>query len=260
MAPLHAESTGEGPTLVLAHGFTQTGHLWGRFGRMVGEGRRVVSVDLPGHGGSAEVEADLVAGGALLAGAGGTEPFDLLGYSLGARFAMHAALGAPDRIARLVLISATAGIEDDEARDERRRRDEKTAARLAGEPDVDAFVTSWLAAPMFATLREAGTDERRRNTPAGLASSLRLAGAGTQTPLWHRLGELTMPVLVLAGATDPRYQALGARLASGVAHGAFALIPGAGHAAHLEQPAVTATIVRSWLASTDRSEPRGPDP
>jgi 2-succinyl-6-hydroxy-2,4-cyclohexadiene-1-carboxylate synthase len=255
VAPLHAESTGEGPTLVLAHGFTQTGRLWGAFAELVGQGRRLVSVDLPGHGGSTEIEADLVAGGALLAEAGGTEPFDLVGYSLGARFALHAALGAPHRIARLVLIGPTAGIEDDEARAERRRRDEETATSLAGAPDVDAFVTSWLAAPMFASLRETGADERRRNTPAGLASSLRLAGAGTQSPLWHRLGELTMPVLVLAGATDPRYQALGARLAAGVAHGRFALIPGAGHAAHLEQPAVTAAIVRSWLAAIERSEP-----
>jgi len=240
--------------LVLAHGFTQTGRLWGRFAQLVGQGRRVVSVDLPGHGGSAEIEADLVAGGALLVEAAGPEPLDLLGYSLGARFALHAALGAPHRIARLVLISATAGIEADEARAERRRRDDETATRLAGEPDVDAFVTSWLATPMFATLRDAGGDERRRNTPAGLASSLRLAGAGTQTPLWTRLGELTMPVLVLAGATDPRYQALGARLAAGVDHGAFALVPGAGHAAHLEQPDVTAAIVRSWLTSTHAPE------
>ena len=254
MAPLYAESAGEGPTLVLAHGFTQTGRLWGRFGQLVGHGRKVVSVDLPGHGGSGEIEADLVTGGALLAEAGGTEPFDLLGYSLGARFALHAALCAPERIARLVLISGTGGIEADDTRAERRRRDEETATHLEAAPDVDAFVASWLAAPMFATLREAGVDERRRNTPAGLASSLRLAGAGTQTPLWDRLSELTMPVLVLAGATDPRYQALGSRLARGGSHGVFALVPGAGHAAHLEQPELSAAIVASWLAATDRSE------
>ncbi len=253
MASLHTESVGEGPTLVLAHGFTQTGRLWGRFGQSVGQGRRTVSVDLPGHGGSGDVEADLDAGGALLLEAGGTEPFDLLGYSLGARFALHAALSAPERVRRLVLISGTAGMEDETARAARRIRDEETAAALESEPDVDSFIASWLAAPMFATLRndDAGTDERRRNTPTGLASSLRLAGAGTESPLWARLGELEMPVLVVAGATDPRYQALGQRLARGVVHGAFALVPGAGHAAHLEQPEVTAAIVASWLAATD---------
>jgi pimeloyl-ACP methyl ester carboxylesterase len=103
---------------------------------------------------------------------------------------------------------------------------------------------------MFATLRAdaAGTEERRANTPAGLASSLRLAGAGVQAPLWDRLGELTMPVLVIAGATDDRYQALGRRLARAVPHGILAVIPGAGHAAHLEQPRLTAAVVDAWLA------------
>jgi pimeloyl-ACP methyl ester carboxylesterase len=58
-----------------------------------------------------------------------------------------------------------------------------------------------------------------------------------------------MPVLLVTGSTDPRYQALGARLARATG-GTLAVIPGAGHAVHLEQPEVTASIVRSWLATT----------
>jgi len=254
VASLHAACTGEGDrTLVLAHGFTQTGRLWGRFGQLVGRGRRVVAVDLPGHGGSGEVRADLTEGAQLLLDAAPPGPVDLVGYSLGARFALHAALGDPSRVARLVLISGTAGIEDPEERERRRRRDEQLADELEAAGDVDAFVRRWLAAPMFATLRADAADagERRRNSAAGLASSLRLAGVGTQESLWHRLGELSMPVLVLAGATDPRYQALGARLAAG-AGGTFAVVPGAGHAVHLEQPALGAAIVERWLATTER--------
>jgi 2-succinyl-6-hydroxy-2,4-cyclohexadiene-1-carboxylate synthase len=248
---LHAETRGEGDrTLVLAHGFTQTGRLWGVFGARIGRGRRVVAVDLPGHGGSSEVRADLSQGGRLLLDTAGSGPIELVGYSLGARFALHAALEAPEQVARLVLISGTAGIEDPEERERRRRRDAQLADELEERGDVDAFIRQWLAAPMFATLRggAAGEDERRRNSAAGLASSLRLAGAGAQEPLWHRLGELTMPVLVLAGATDPRYQALGLRLAAGTG-GTFAVVPGAGHAVHLEQPALSARIVGQWLAA-----------
>jgi 2-succinyl-6-hydroxy-2,4-cyclohexadiene-1-carboxylate synthase len=253
---LHAESAGQGSTLVLAHGFTQTGRLWGSFGDLVGSGRHVVAVDLPGHGGSDDVRADLVTGGTLLLEAGGAAPFDLLGYSLGARFALHAALAAPGRVTRLVLISGTAGIDDDNARAERAARDEGVAAGLEGEADVDAFIASWLATPMFATLRgkDAGTDERRRNTPAGLASSLRLAGAGVQTPLWDRLGELPMPVLVLAGSTDPRFAAHGQRLARLIPNAIFVVVPGAGHALQLEQPEVAASIVRAWLAASVPAE------
>lgn len=251
MAALHAEITGAGPTLVFAHGFTQTARLWGRFGTLVGQGRRVVAVDLPGHGGSSEVKADLNTGGGLILEAAGAGPVDLLGYSLGARFALHAALADPDRVAHLVLISGTAGIEDPEERAVRRQRDERLADELEASADVDAFVTSWLAAPMFSTLRAdaSGAEERRRNTPAGLASSLRAAGAGAQAPVWDRLGTLVVPVLVVTGATDPRYQALGARLARATG-GTLTVVPGAGHAAHLEQPEVTGSIVRSFLATT----------
>ena len=61
-----------------------------------------------------------------------------------------------------------------------------------------------------------GIDERRRNTAAGLASSLRLAGTGTQEPLWDRLGELTLPVLVVVGGRDTKFTDLGRRLVAGV--------------------------------------------
>jgi 2-succinyl-6-hydroxy-2,4-cyclohexadiene-1-carboxylate synthase len=253
VAPLHAECSGSGPTLVLLHGFTQTSSLWGRFGELVGRGRRLVALDLPGHGDSAEVRADLVAGAALIAAAAGEDPFSLLGYSLGARFALHVALSAPPALRGLVLISGTAGIEDPDQRDRRRRQDEERADGLEDAPDVGAFVASWLAAPMFATLRgaDAGAAERGRNTPKGLASSLRLAGAGAQQPAWERLGAVRVPVLVVAGATDLRYQELGARLAAGVPDGTLAVIPGAGHAVHLEQPELTAAVVSSWLAARE---------
>jgi 2-succinyl-6-hydroxy-2,4-cyclohexadiene-1-carboxylate synthase len=247
------ERSGSGPRLVLLHGFTQTGRLWGRFGELVGRRRTLLAIDLPGHGASGEVRADLPTGAGLIAEAAGPEPFALIGYSLGARFALHVALVTPSAVSRLVLISGTAGIEDEADRKRRQRSDEELAARLEGADDVIEFVTSWLAAPMFATLRgdDAGTAERARNTPGGLASSLRLAGVGAQKPLWDRLGEIAVPVLVVAGATDPRYQALGVRLAAGVPDGTLAVIPGAGHAAHLEQPGLTAAVVSSWLAATE---------
>ena len=235
---------------MLAHGFTQTARSWGRFATLVGAGRELVRVDLPGHGGSSEVHADLVRGGELLAEAAssGDAPFDLLGYSLGARVALHAALGAPRGLRRLVLIGGTAGIEDPVRREERRRRDEALAAEL--EADLDGFLARWVAAPMFAGLRELDLEERRRNTKAGLASSLRLASTGCQRPLWSRLNELHAPLLALAGADDVRFALAAARLAREAPDGAFSLVPGAGHAAHLAQPELCALIVRRFLEET----------
>jgi 2-succinyl-6-hydroxy-2,4-cyclohexadiene-1-carboxylate synthase len=251
---LHAESSGSGPRLVLAHGFTQTARSWGRFAGLVGAGRELVRVDLPGHGGSADVRANLVESGELLAevaGAGGV-PFDLVGYSLGARVALHAALGGPDGLGRLVLIGATGGIEDAAARADRRRRDLALAADV--EADLDAFLERWVAQPMFAGLPDPGMAERRRNSAAGLASSLQLAGTGTQDPLWDRLAQLRAPLLAIAGADDVRFALAAARLAAAARAGVFSLVPGAGHAAHLAQPELCAVIVRRFL---DAEQPAG---
>ena len=237
---------------MLAHGFTQTARSWGPFAELVGAGRELVRVDLPGHGGSSDVRADLVESGELLAqvASSGTVPFDLLGYSLGARVALHAALGAPVGLRRLVLIGGTAGIEDAARREQRRARDDALAEDV--EADLDKFLARWVAAPMFAGLRDPGLEERRRNTKEGLASSLRLAGAGTQAPSWQRLGELRAPVLAVAGAADVRFALAAARLARLAPNGVFSLVPGAGHAAHLEQPVLCAGIVRRFLdASPD---------
>ncbi len=205
-AELHAESAGDGPTLVLAHGFTQTGRLWGGLRAGLAPGRRLVLVDLPGHGGSAAVRADLPTGARLLGRAGGAG--DYLGYSMGARFCLHLALERPDLVRRLVLVSGTAGIDDEGERAERRRADRALADRLdppdGGRPTdtVAEFVRRWVTGPIFGDVPEAalGLEERERNTAAGLASSLRLAGTGTQVPLWEELGRLGMPVLVISGA------------------------------------------------------------
>lgn len=255
MAALHAELMGEGPPIVLAHGFTQTGRLWGPFGVALSQHRRLVSVDLPGHGGSATVEADLPTAGELVldaAALAGDGPVDLLGYSLGARVALHAALGHPERVRRLILIGATGGLEDDTERAARRTRDEELADGLEEDGDLDGFLERWLANPLFGTLRADAAEigERRRNTAAGLASSLRLAGTGTQQPLWDQLAACRVPVLALAGANDPRFVAAGLRIAA-LTGGVFAAVPGAAHAAHLEQPALCARLVLSWLSATE---------
>ncbi len=250
MTSLHADVVGSGRRLVLAHGFTQTGRLWGPFGDLLAEGHQLVRVDLPGHAGSTEVRADLATASDLVMSTGPDDPgpADLLGYSLGARLALHAALAHPERIRRLVLIGATAGIEDDEARRLRRARDDAMADQLEANGDLEGFVRRWLAASMFAGLPNAGLEERLRYTAEGLASSLRLAGTGTQRPLWERLGEIGLPVLVVVGADDARFVAAGARMAALLGDGVFSLVPGAGHAAHLAQPSLTARLVENFLS------------
>jgi 2-succinyl-6-hydroxy-2,4-cyclohexadiene-1-carboxylate synthase len=106
--------------------------------------------------------------------------------------------------------------------------------------------------PLFAGLtpEQAMLDARREgNTAAGLAMSLRQAGTGVQDPLWSKLERLAMPVLVVAGETDEKFVALGRRMASTIGDNAtFVVVPGAGHAAHLERPDAFLAVVGPWLA------------
>lgn len=250
--PLSASVRGTGPRVVFVHGFTQTGRSWIPVAdRIASLGHEVVIVDLPGHGDSTAIRADLRSTADLLAATAGTATY--VGYSLGGRVALHLALMYPHRVERLALVGATPGIDDDDERALRRTADETLANRIQ-EIGLDAFVTEWTAQPLFAGL-EVTDDERAdrlRNTTAGLASSLRLSGTGTQVPLWDGLSGLTMPVLALVGEHDMKFAAIAERMAEQISDGAFAQIHGAGHAAHLQQPGQVAARLEFWLRRTHR--------
>jgi 2-succinyl-6-hydroxy-2,4-cyclohexadiene-1-carboxylate synthase len=170
---------------------------------------------------------------------------------MGGRLCLHAALAAPEEVRGLVVLGATRGIDDPAERADRRAADEALAARLEAE-GVDAFLDHWLSLPLFEGLSAEAADRPARlaNTPGGLASSLRLAGTGTQRPLWDELADVEVPVLVLAGERDARFREAGERLAAAVgANATYAVVPGAGHTAHLEQPAAFLSLLRPWLAA-----------
>src|SRR5262249_48184616 len=192
-AVLHAEVSGQGDPVVLLHGFTQSTRSWGPIRPALARSHTVIALDAPGHGQSAGVTADLPAGADLMVAAAGT-PAAWLGYSMGGRFALHVATRHPEAVTRLIVVSATGGIDNAADRDARRRSDEALAARAEAE-GVAGFVEWWLNRPLFATLPRAAAsvESRLGGTAAGLASSLRLAGAGTHPPPWAGLGRPAMP-------------------------------------------------------------------
>lgn len=256
--PLHVDVRGSGPPLVVLHGFTQTGRLWGRFGELLAESHTLVAVDLPGHGDSAPVRADLPTTAALVAEAvrseTGGEPCSLLGYSLGARVGLHVALSTDLPMRGVVFVGVTAGIEDAEERARRRRSDDDLADGLEASGDVERFIDAWLRGPMFDRLDAADAaerSERLRNSASGLASSLRLCGTGTQEPMWGLLPRLAIPVLAIAGTDDTRFAAHALRVTRLVPHGVVSLVPGGGHAVHLAQPEQAGRIVRHWLDAVE---------
>jgi 2-succinyl-6-hydroxy-2,4-cyclohexadiene-1-carboxylate synthase len=247
--PLHHVTEGTPPDrVVLVHGFTQTLASWGPVGERLAGRFEVVRVDLPGHGGSDGVRVGFGEAAGLVGEAGGVGAY--VGYSLGGRLCLRLALDRPGLVPALVLIGASPGIGDPGGRDERREADE-TLARRVERDGVAAFLDRWLAGPLFASLpaQAAGREERLANTADGLAYALRRLGTGAQEPLWERLGGLRPPVLLVAGERDPKFAGIAREMAAAIGPAAqVELVPGAGHAVHLERPAATAALVEEFLA------------
>ncbi len=233
--------------LLLLHGFTQTHRAWdGVLAAGAGRGREVLAPDLPGHGARSDERpvafADGLAG--LVPPPG--PPVVLCGYSLGGRLALLLALGHPGRVGRLVLVGASPGIADPVERDARRTADEELAERIE-RIGLERFAREWARGPLFRhqapEVAEAAHADRLRNTAPGLAGALRGLGTGVMEPLWARLEELRMPVVLIVGERDGRYVRINRRMAELIPRAELLEVPGAGHAVALEAPAVVAAAL-----------------
>jgi 2-succinyl-6-hydroxy-2,4-cyclohexadiene-1-carboxylate synthase len=172
----------------------------------------------------------------------------VVGYSMGGRLALHAALGSP--WAGLVVVGSSAGIDDPGERRRRRAADDELADWISAH-SIDEVVARWERNPVFASqspeLVAAQRAGRLAHDPAELARLLRSAGQGALEPVWERLPSLDTPVLALAGENDSTYRAAAERLASVVPRGQAEVVPAAGHAAHLEAPAAVSAAVLAFV-------------
>ncbi len=236
--------------LLLLHGFTQTGRGWDEVVRhLAGETYRPLAPDLRGHGAAGSRRPIDMASCVRDVAALAAGDFALAGYSMGGRIALHVALEHPGRVTRLVLVSTTAGIEDPARRAARRAADEALAAWMERTWAIAEVADRWGAQPLFAgqspQVAAAARADRLCNHPKHLAASLRGIGTGAMAPLWERLGELTMPVAVLAGERDAKFVELGRRLAGELPDATLTVVPGAGHALALEAPGAVAAAIES---------------
>jgi pimeloyl-ACP methyl ester carboxylesterase len=93
-----------------------------------------------------------------------------------------------------------------------------------------------------------GLDDRRGLTVEFIAHGLRHLGAGTMDPMWDRLSDLAMPVGVVWGARDVKYERVGQLLARVIPNAVPQEVPRSGHAIPLEQPVALASAIESVLA------------
>jgi 2-succinyl-6-hydroxy-2,4-cyclohexadiene-1-carboxylate synthase len=174
----------------------------------------------------------------------------LVGYSLGGRLALRAALRSSESYSALVLVGTTAGIEEGPLRVARAEADEKLASWMEAMPMED-IVGLWERQPLFAdqpdALVEAQRPGRLSHDPRSLALLLRTAGQGTLEPVWHELRSLELPLLAIAGARDDGYSRAAKRIASTAPNGRAAIVENAGHAPHLQRPDEVADLVTEFL-------------
>ena len=253
---LAVTSWGQGPPLVLLHGFTGAGSAFDHLRESLGPSFRVAAPDLPGHGQSPPATG-WDDGLEELRAALPREPFFLAGYSMGARLALAFALRHPSSVRALVLESGSPGIHDPAERERRRAEDEQLAG-LALREGVAAFVARWEDHPTLAGLRDlpaplAGAlrARRLRCSAAGLASALRHLGSGAQPSLWGELPRLRIPTLLLAGERDAKFSGIARAMAERIPGARLLLVPGSGHSPHLEVPARYAGAVAGFFTQSE---------
>ncbi|SDX23099.1 2-succinyl-6-hydroxy-2,4-cyclohexadiene-1-carboxylate synthase [Marininema mesophilum] len=251
---------GEGPALLLLHGFTGAGDNWLPLLPVFTPHFRTIRVDLIGHGGT-ESPGDLeryrvepaAADLAAILDELGEKSVLLLGYSMGGRLALSFAMLYPERVERLLLESSSPGLASSEERRKRRQSDEVLANRIETS-GLEAFVDSWEKIPLFAsqqglpqTVRDEIRKQRLANNPVGLANSLRGIGTGAQPSWWDKLPQLKIPVMLLVGEKDTKFRHIGEEMIKRLPDARLENIPLSGHTIHVEQTRLFGTIVMDFL-------------
>lgn len=252
--------TGQGMPLLLLHGFTGSAASWQHVLPQLAFHYRIIVPDLLGHGGTSAPDdparyaverqsADLAA----ILDALNIDRAGLHGYSMGGRLALYTAIAHPSRFSALSLESASPGLDAEAERVSRRRSDESLAARIL-DRGVEAFVNEWEQLSLFSTqaalppsVLAAQRNTRLNQRPLGLANSLRGMGTGMQPSLWDRLGELSMPVQLMTGALDAKFEAVAEQMAQRIPHVRRIQVPDAGHTIYLERPELWLSAVLAFF-------------
>ncbi len=224
--------------VVLVPGFTQTSSSWRDVIAILEQSCEIVAFEIPTR--------DTIAATVSALGARGRRAI-YVGYSMGARLCLRLALDRPETVQGLVLISASPGIAESEARAARVASDEELAQSIA-RIGVPAFIDEWLAQPMFATVPPdaPGVDDRRMLSPAYLAHCLRVLGVGSFEPMWEELRNLEVPVALVTGRDDQRYDTIAEQMLERIQSEVVHVRLDGGHSLPLENPAVLGGFIAAF--------------
>lgn len=238
------------PWLVFLHGFSGDRNEWRKVGDAFPAWPRLY-LDLPGHGGSADIAVQDFAGVNTLLqstlNSYNIHKYWLISYSLGGRVAMNFASQPRAGMRGLIVEGGHPGLQDVEARQARRSNDSAWAERFRREPLEQVFA-DWYQQPVFASLNAAQRESlvalRSRNNGATLAAMLQATSLAAQADLRASLQARDFPFHYLCGERDAKFRAIAQTLAADL-H----LIHHAGHNAHRDNPAAVIACLAQILAS-----------
>ena len=242
---IYYEVHGSGPTVLLTHGYSATAEMWQPNLAALSPRYRLILWDMCGHGQSdspndpaAYSEEATVADMTALLDAHGVEQAVIGGLSLGGYMSLAFHLAHPERVTALMLFDTGPGYKRDEPRAGWNKRAEATAHE---------YETKGLAA----LGRSAEVLASHHRSAQGLAHAARGMLAQRDARVIDSLATIKVPTLVLAGAKDEPFLAETDYMANKIPGATKVIIPDAGHAANIDQPAafnraVLALLERVW--------------
>lgn len=255
MARLHIEVEGDGPVVVLAHGFGGSARNFSPQARALRDRYRVVRYDARGHARSeAPRDATAYTPSAFVADMGrvldhaGAETGVVGGLSMGAGTALRFALAHPERVRGLVLAAFPPGPGARGSFTAVAREFADTIER----DGLDAAGERFVWGPTSGLDPEAAKLVRRgflEHPPHGLANTLRggIAEQPSVAELAPQLGSVRVPTLVIVGDRDRMSLEPCAQLASAIPNAQLAVIENAGHVVNLARPAEFNAALRTFL-------------
>ncbi len=241
----YTESPGA-PVILYLHGFMGCKEDWEEVVSITGDRFSHLRIDIPGRIPSGFTDSDYTMPGCGQLVAGllndlGVGQCHIVGYSMGGRLALYFAVHHADRVGGIVIESGSPGLRTEREQNERIHRDRQLAEAII-QGDLESFVSTWYAQPLFAEMDQTSDrfkrllERRLTSDRIELAKSLRYMGTGVQPSLWKRLPTVSSHLLFLTGEKDAKFRAIGAETADLCPRGELAIIAGAGHNIHFEQP------------------------
>ena len=180
----------------------------------------------------------------------------LVGYSMGARLALGVALEFPEKLSGLLLISGSPGLESDDARQQRWVNDKTIADQiesLSDRTDKIHFLHQWYKQSVFSSatqqIRDTEVEVKTIRASDRWPLILRTLSVSKQPNYWPRLQELSMPVTIVVGEEDRKYNDIAKRMIDEVTrHNGSAgielqVVEQCGHIVHREQRERLAAII-----------------